>query len=266
MKYLLLRLSIVIFFSGHVRYVFTQELRQADSLERVLKTERDDVKKLRVFHQLSFLYWLHPEKALQYESSALDLAKKIGVKAEIAKCYLSMGIMFGNMDDKVRAIQYLYQALQQFQALNNRYKSATALAYIGFAQFSLENYNESYEAYTKGLNLLNQADSVNSVTGAFCYIYLAKIFLIQHKLSKAEEYNSTGFKISKDINHIQLLANTYATSGDLILRQVPREKIGRTTRSYEDGQKNIIYRHSELSRHQVIFMQAPAMNMPTWPI
>ena len=210
----------MIFISYACTVLAQSDSLKIDSLKKVLVTEKEDTNKVKSLYKLGWLYYpLNFEKALQYEKSALALAQKIKSTNIIGDCYLTIGQILDDMDNRIEAMQYYYKALQIYQEQKNRYSSASVLWNIGFSQTALENYNEAYDAYSKGLSLLHQADSANNFIGAACYIYSAKILVMRHALAKAEEYNTIGLKISTNIQDVHVQANAYSTSGDIFLQR-----------------------------------------------
>jgi two-component system NtrC family sensor kinase len=228
MKTLLYKACLFIIFIVCSFTAFAQsDSLKIDSLKKVLAIEKEDTNKVITLNNMGEVLYSNSKlkEALQYEMKALDLAKKINFTRRIGYYYWIIGGILSIMDNRLEAIQYYYNALQIYQARNDRYSSGVILWNIGFQQTFLKNYNEAYDAYSKSLSLLQQADSINNSIGALCYIYLAKIFIIRHALDKAEEYNSTGLKISKAVKDVIAQANAYSTAGDIILQQIQKENI-----------------------------------------
>ena len=194
-----------------------------DSLKQVLTTESEDTNKVNTLLKINSFYFYqnNNDDALQFANDALSLAKKINDDSKAAESYFAIASIEGNgIDNRYDAIKNYYSALNLYEKMNNQLNSADCLSWIGFNYFYEENYEEASDAFFKALKLCKEAGTDKNHVTAFCYIYLANIFLIQNELEKALTFDSIGLKISIDVNNKQMAADAYACMGDILIKQI----------------------------------------------
>ncbi len=146
-----------------------------DSLQKVLKTAKEDTNKVNILNKLSWelLNNNNPQQALNYAQKALGLAIKISNKKGIAFAYEN----------------------------------------IGFSYECQKNYNMSLKYHFKALNILLKLNNKKGV--AFIYNNIGKYYKGQYSYSNALKYYFKSLKISKEIADREKIAFTYFNIGNI---------------------------------------------------
>jgi two-component system sensor histidine kinase UhpB len=208
-----------------------------DSLARVLQIQKEDSNKINILSAIATkISWEGDQvKALEYAQKALILSQKLKLKSKIAQSYAGLSAVYGNMDDRPNAIKRRYLALKIFEQIGDKKQSADCLAWIGFNNYCLENYEQSFSAYSSALKMYQQIGSDKCFGIGFCYVYLANIYRVQVKYPEALDYSYKGLKIAIEIGDKLLAANAYFSIGDILSL-----KIGNPHSTKNNAEKSLL--------------------------
>lgn len=183
----------------------------ADSLLRVLERTRQFTERVDLLNEIASAYYDYDvANGYDYASRAYDLAR--------ANQYLR-----GMRQSLTLKGYYYYERGEYPKALNLYRRSAELdmpeddlLGYnyvlAGNAYRALAQYDSSYFAYNKALDVLKKTDA--EVQVAFAYKNLGRLFVIQWKNEEAEEYFRKAAEIYERLGRRKALADTwYALAG-----------------------------------------------------
>ncbi len=110
-------LCVFVFFSLGISAQSNQDLAQADSIERILLTEKEDSSKLSRYFLLLSIYsdeGLY-NQAIETAYSCLHLAEKLKEKISVGASYNSLAVGYNFLNDGVAAKKYIDLALHIFE-------------------------------------------------------------------------------------------------------------------------------------------------------
>jgi len=121
------KLFISIFFLSILNPSFAQ-VREIDSLKKLLANTKEDTIKVALLCDLSF-YEQNSQQAIALIEEALSLAKKNGFESGEASCYFEMGNHYLQVNNNITAMHYFLEAMKIWERLgNNMGRSACYIA------------------------------------------------------------------------------------------------------------------------------------------
>src|ERR1700733_6764787 len=109
-KILQLFLILVVFFGG--RICNAQNQNEIDSLETVLKTEKEDTSKVKTLGALAEeLSGVNPDTSILLANQELQLAEKIKWQLGIGNSHLHLGILSDNKGDYALSLEHYSKSL-----------------------------------------------------------------------------------------------------------------------------------------------------------
>jgi len=137
------------------------------SLEAIRTFEfRDNIKEGLVLENLANLFTLKGEdqKAIDYYYISLDIYEKFGDKAKVAKIKHEIGkIFYEFLQDSIKSIQFLEEALEIYEDLNFTIKAAELTSFLGDIYEKNEEFELAVSFYTRAKNhYLELEDDINS--------------------------------------------------------------------------------------------------------
>jgi tetratricopeptide (TPR) repeat protein len=131
----------------------TCQNHKADSLLRVLKTEKEDTNKVKTIHKL---FWILRNNG-QYSRAdslamvALSLSKNLDFKRGLAIAYNDMGVILENEDNYANALDCYEKALELNRSLKNKKGELNALGNIGVVYDDKGDYPKALDYAFKTL-------------------------------------------------------------------------------------------------------------------
>lgn len=157
-----------------------------ESLEELLLGNKSDdvLRKWQIFLRLGHLYWEIGdfEHALNYQSKALEIAKKFHFKSNEANTLGNMGIAYAAQGNYDQAIQMYKQALTIHRKLKDSKAESNDLNHLGSVYLELAEYTKAKRYYTKSLKI-KQENKDKSGEGSV----LGNLGVIYHRLGQFEE-------------------------------------------------------------------------------
>lgn len=134
--------------------------------------------------------YTNPDSALVSGMEALELAKKMNSKKDIAECFRRIGEVLRILGNYPKAVEYTLKALPLAEKLKDT--SILLLAYdqLGIAYNGSGDFNNARNSLFKSLSLLNNPKK-NHNDSAFTdlsYIYLAEVYSDKNSLDSALYY------------------------------------------------------------------------------
>jgi serine phosphatase RsbU (regulator of sigma subunit) len=173
----------------------------ADSLKQVLAgTIHDTVRVKTLTHLANALYRKGELKiAKGYANRALDLATRTDYKRGMRNAYNTLGNIYVDLSDNVKAITYHQRSLNIGLEMNDQKNVATSYNNFGIIYFNLADYPKSIEYLQKALKIQEQLG--NKYYVAACIGNLALIYDKIGEDSLALIYQQRSFTIHEEMGN-----------------------------------------------------------------
>jgi len=137
-----------------------------DSLKTAVEKMPKDSLKVTVYYKIAVAsYRTNPEETYNYAQKALELAEKLDVKTEIAKCFHILGIFYAERGDLKRALEYFFKSLETLEKIGDQNRKGVAIGAIARIYQMLENHEMALEYDIKALDIaISNNDSANIAT------------------------------------------------------------------------------------------------------
>lgn len=218
-------LFVCLFFTQS-KGVFSQVF-QKDSLERLLKDETRDTRRVDIMNQLAYQYYdFNDSLGFQYAEKALNLSQKIGYKVGVKQSLSMVGLGYLFQASYRKAITYLMKS-DAIKVDNTEYIDAYNLSVLGNCYRDLASFDSALFYFDKSY----QAARGDSVAISNALKNKALVYLILYENNRALEVldsaSNYGVSQKKDI-HTQL--RIWSAYGQLYKNLVDYEK----SQSYYD--------------------------------
>ncbi len=121
-----------------------------DSLESVYLQTTDENKKMELALDLSFSYGnVDNKKAMYYVDEAFSLVRKYSDLNIIARIFESKGIIYNNLGDAKKALNYLFKALKIYENLDTLKQISVTTNSIANTYISINDFEKAEVFYTK---------------------------------------------------------------------------------------------------------------------
>lgn len=146
-------LSLLLVISSHI--VFSQS-NQVDSLLKALETEKADSNKIRILRDIGDMYVdNNANKAIDYYTKALEIAKKLDKKLVVANTYYSIGYCYLSKGDYDKSLENYLQSVRIYEELKDSRRLTNAYMSIGNVYNQNKNDAKTDEYYTKAKKLID---------------------------------------------------------------------------------------------------------------
>lgn len=228
-----------------------------DSIERVLKTQKDTTL-VKSYSELTWQYRLvNRDKAIDYGRKAIGLGKKLNYQRGLAQAYNDLGIIYYDKEqydsaialysDAVKIRQQLndylglarlynkigivyqkqgkfsealynqQQALALFEKVNNLIGISYSLNNIGILQQNLGRYEEAIRYHTQSIAIKKQLNDKDGLLQS--YVNVGNIYKIQEEYNKAESYYADAVALARESGNKEYLSTGLNNLGDLYIRK-----------------------------------------------
>ena len=166
------------------------------------KAIQEDPKSLaKVYNAHGIVYYNLSDspKALEYYSKSLHINEEIGNKVGIASNLGNIGNVYYHLSDYPKALEYNSKALHINEEIGNKGGIATNLGNIGIVYKSLSDYPKALEYYSKALPIDEEIGNNDGIAR-----HLGNIGVVYSSLSdypKALEYYSKALHINEEIGN-----------------------------------------------------------------
>ncbi len=180
-----------------VQQVCISQNGTTDSLKRVLQHCKEDKVKLKTLNALSIqLFYTNIDSGLVLGKQALELAKKIGIKKEIAANENLLGNFYFAKGDYGIAVDHFNNALNIWEelikspdkkeSLNAKQYKAVTIGNIGSVYNNQGNYPKALDCYLKALKMADELDLKEIESGNLNNIGI--IYQLEGDYKKALDY------------------------------------------------------------------------------
>lgn len=189
------------------------QIPKADSLVKIAKTSKIDTICINAYiDAMTYLMEKHPEKAIQYGKTALQISKKINHKTKEGFCLKNIGVGFDYKGDLDSCLYYLNKSVDVFSAENDDEKIAFVLEDMGIAYYYRSNYEMALKNYLKALELLKKTNSkhLSKMLNNIGLLYKAR-----KDYDNAIRYFRESITLKEKNENESGLVNTYLNVGSL---------------------------------------------------
>ncbi|HMQ64417.1 MAG TPA: adenylate/guanylate cyclase domain-containing protein [Flavilitoribacter sp.] len=161
---------------------------------------------------LSFNYYpINPDEGIKYGEQGLKLADKLHWKPGIAQINGHLGINYAVKADYQTAIDHFLSALNGYEELGNKNRSATTLVNIGNIYLLTADYPQALDFYLKALKVQEELDNKRGIALSLANIGL--IYKNQSDMPKALSYFSRALEINEELGLKNNMANNLSSIG-----------------------------------------------------
>ncbi|MBK7966728.1 MAG: tetratricopeptide repeat protein [Bacteroidetes bacterium] len=148
---------------------------------------------------------------LKCADSGLLLAKKVKYTLGEIKIYTALGILYKDLENISKSLQYHEKALQLSLLLNHKKSIGNSYLNIAVMYKLMANYTEAAKYYFSALKVYEEVkDTAGMATN---YFNLGSLFQVQDKLNEAIDYYSKAKFYFSKINYTEGVANVYSNMG-----------------------------------------------------
>ena len=155
--------------------------------------------------------------ALKYDLLAANLFTRNKNKQGLAKCYVSMGVIYWYQGMYTQAQDYFKKNIALSNELGDFEGMATSFGNLAIIYDELGRLDSSLHYYNKALDLYLKVGN-RSQLGS-CYDNMSLIFLQKKDFEKAIEYHSKGFEIRKQIADTMGIMASMENLGTIYIKQ-----------------------------------------------
>lgn len=186
-----------------------------DSLNKVLKSAKEDTNKVNVLNGLSlqFRQITDYDTAMLYAKNAIQLAKKLSFKNGIAMSYKAKGDVHYDKSIYPEAMEDYSIALKIFEETRNKEGLSDMYNNIGIIYQKIGNYPKALENYFSSLKIKETTDDKLGL--AACYNNIGNIYSSQHNYSESLKYLSSALRVNKSIKNQKWIGYNYANIGNV---------------------------------------------------
>lgn len=208
-------LVIIIFSLLSVLNTVDAQEATLDSLENVLKNEKNELVQIDLLNQLfKISSSVNYDKALQYSLLALKISKKQSHTSEVVIRKLSrssnnVGIAYIQLAKYDLSLEHLLYSLEMAEEINDTLLMSNTINNLGALYGYKGDMEKAYDYFLRSAELCELSGDLESASGS--YTNLAAIFFndIEHHDKAIESYNKA-MDISKKINNTNQIATLYS--------------------------------------------------------
>lgn len=163
----------------------------------------------------SYVFETNYPEGIRYYNEALEIAKRLDYKLEIANINNNMGVIYNEIGNYKLAYIHLVEALNNFDQANAADKKIAAYNNIGIVYQNLKNYEKALIYFNKALDPDIQPKDTILIVSVMNNIALCHTSLTKYDL--ALDYLEKAIRLSKKVNNMYGLCISYQLRGSLYL-------------------------------------------------
>ncbi len=214
----------------------------SDALE-LAKSIGDKDEIAEVGHNLGTVEWYRGNygKALEYLEDALEIRKKLDDNRGVARTATNIGIVYSSRGDPKDALTYLEQALTSFEKIGDKLNLALVYNNMGMAYFKLGKLDEALKYFEDSLELFQRVGDKGSTATALNNLGL--VIQEMGKLQQSMEYHERSLDIRRLIGDKQGIAMSLYNLGKVYMEKSMYELASKTFVDAVDICKEIGNKH-----------------------
>ncbi|MGD1840317.1 MAG: tetratricopeptide repeat protein [Thermonemataceae bacterium] len=158
-----------------------------------------------------YAYVGKPDSAEYYILPIKDKPKSTEQEAWMLRTLGNSARLKGN---SATAVQWMFQSLQLYEKLQDRYMESSLMADLGIAYTDLKEYDKAIEFFEKCIAYTNSRKVLYA-----CYINLGNVYFFQKKLKEAKENYLQALEYANRYTNPKLLATIYLNLGAIHYRK-----------------------------------------------
>lgn len=189
--------------------------KKADSLYRVLQKVKEDTNKVNTLNSLSNILWGNGkyDTALACASNARETALKIGFNKGVAEANDNIGIIYGQLGDYPKALQYFFDALKIYQGTGNKKGIARNTGNIGIVYRLQGDYPNALNYFFKALKIYQELGVQSGI--AINTGNIGVIYELQGNYASALVYYFDALKKMNELGNKYGIANNTGNIGNV---------------------------------------------------
>ncbi len=208
---------IAVFFFLLSNLLFAQQDVNTDSLQKVIKTSKDDISVLMSLIMVGDkTFYSYPDSALKLFDKAEKMALKTmqnqpsdavtnQLQKYLASCYYDKGVIYDQKGDPLKALGYYNQALKIYEKTDRKYGIARVLNSIGHIyQSGLNDTTHALDCYLKALKLYNELG--DTLDTAVILSNVGSVYKMKGNVVIAKQYYFRSLRINEKINNAHGIA------------------------------------------------------------
>ena len=204
---------------------------EADSLEVILKTEKDNTKRAAHLARISELVFNeNSSKALDYATQGYKLVEASGSKQDRIKAGIHLAKICYLMSDLTHAMEYATKSKNLAESAGLEEELASSCDAIGAIYYDIGSQNKSSEYFSISLKIYEKLNDRSGLGITNCQI--GTLYLDQKDYEKAAEYYSRSIKIAREINSQEGIASNLNNLAKVYYQQ---HDYARALKNYEEA-------------------------------
>jgi tetratricopeptide (TPR) repeat protein len=207
-----------------------------DSLQALLKTEKNDTARLRYLFQISDAQDNagNYDEGIKYSLQSVGIAEEIlkerthensaeiqTIQKYLGKAYGLLGILYRNKSISSEALKYHAKALRIREELQDKKGIAASYNNIGNVHEDLGNYAEALKQYLESLKM---KEAIGDKKGsANSYNNIGNVYNNLQNYPEAIKNHLTALKLREEINDRKGIASSYNNIGNIYFEQAQKE-------------------------------------------
>lgn len=182
--------------------------------DKLTETERADV-----LNNLSmFLCLVNKERSLTAANEAIAISKKINYSKGLANGYRNLSILYFYYDESYFiSTEYLLQALDLFEELNDSTGIANCYISLGHSYRSLQERDKEIEYHEKAFNYYKRQNDIERI--GVTALNTGESYLNNNELEKSRTLLEFAIRVNDSIHKATTLSTCYKAMGILEFRQ-----------------------------------------------
>ncbi|MFK5957434.1 MAG: tetratricopeptide repeat-containing sensor histidine kinase [Lutibacter sp.] len=203
----------VFLFFLYFLFSFVALSQDVTNFKEQLNSEISDTAKVTINIKLADLYVEKgSDSSFYYNNQALELAKKIDSKQQIAYSLYSLAILYDSNNNSMEAIKYYTDAMLLYEQLNNKLYLAKINRNIGTCFIEIYKEDRGLEYFLKSLSLFK--DIENKLGIADIYMKIGDLYYNEENYGFAINYINDALSIYTELNNLSGIANCYTNIGN----------------------------------------------------
>lgn len=205
-------LFLLFFLNAFIEYAQTNSI---DSLQRVLKTEKDDTNKVNTLNKLAYevTFTADYEKSFRFANEAISLAEKINYKQGKALAFFRKGICYGWHGNFADGNKELNTALKLYQEIGDKSRIARVYGELGDNYERQSFYPDAIANLYNSLKLYEEIG--NKKAAAEEMLGIGIMYWQQGNDSDAFKIALQGLKLCREIGDSTAMGQSLSFIGDL---------------------------------------------------
>ncbi|MBI1835700.1 MAG: tetratricopeptide repeat protein [Flavobacteriia bacterium] len=172
-------------------------------------------------------------KGIQKSIQLIKYCEKIGNRKEIASAYETLGIIYSDLGDFKKSINYYHKALLLIDSTKQSKIYYSILLNIGTTLMDASNYHDAKIYLSKSLTYFQKTKPLSYSHLIASYTNLAITYQNLHQLNKAYSSNLKAINIAEKHHLLDQFCGPLINMGDILLEQ---KKYHEAYQSYKDAQ------------------------------